>query len=60
MDAVAQYETKNVLATPVMNGKDVVAVVMAVNKIDGPHFTTKDEEVRVYQFLFKHNVYFRF
>lgn len=29
-----------------MNGKDVVAVLMAVNKLDGPSFTAKDEEVR--------------
>lgn len=29
-----------------MNGKDMVAVLMAVNKLDGPSFTAKDEEVR--------------
>uniref|UniRef100_A0A0E9QA82 Uncharacterized protein n=1 Tax=Anguilla anguilla TaxID=7936 RepID=A0A0E9QA82_ANGAN len=28
-----------------MNGKDLVAVIMAVNKIGGPHFTKQDEEV---------------
>lgn len=28
-----------------MNGKDVVAVVMAVNKLDGPGFTREDEDV---------------
>lgn len=28
-----------------MNGKDVVAVVMAVNKLDGPCFTSDDEDV---------------
>lgn len=28
-----------------MNGKDMVAVMMAVNKLDGPCFTAKDEEV---------------
>lgn len=28
-----------------MNGKDVVAVIMAVNKLDGPYFTSEDEDV---------------
>lgn len=28
-----------------MNGKDVVAVIMAVNKLDGPCFTSEDEDV---------------
>ncbi|XP_067851943.1 rod cGMP-specific 3',5'-cyclic phosphodiesterase subunit alpha [Heptranchias perlo] len=45
VDNLTEFETKCVLATPVMNGNDVVAVVMAVNKVDGPHFTTKDEEI---------------
>lgn len=40
-----EYETKNILATPILNGKDMVAVMMAVNKVDAPHFTKKDEEV---------------
>lgn len=30
-----------------MNGKDVVAVIMAVNKLDGPCFTSEDEDVSV-------------
>lgn len=37
--------TRNILATPVMNGKDVVAVIMALNKLDGPCFTSEDEDV---------------
>ncbi|XP_072519513.1 rod cGMP-specific 3',5'-cyclic phosphodiesterase subunit alpha [Salminus brasiliensis] len=45
VDTLTEYETKNVLATPVMNGKDVVAVLMAVNKIDGPSFNAQDEEI---------------
>ncbi|GCB69778.1 rod cGMP-specific 3',5'-cyclic phosphodiesterase subunit alpha [Scyliorhinus torazame] len=45
VDHLTEYETNSVLATPIMNGKDVVAVVMAVNKVEGPHFTTKDEEI---------------
>ncbi|KAK3535838.1 hypothetical protein QTP70_021154 [Hemibagrus guttatus] len=44
VDTLTEYETKNVLATPIMNGKDMVAVIMAVNKIGGPCFTTQDEE----------------
>lgn len=28
-----------------MNGEDVVAVIMALNKTTGPHFTTEDEDV---------------
>ncbi|KAF0040221.1 hypothetical protein F2P81_008456 [Scophthalmus maximus] len=44
VDELTEYKTKNALAVPIMNGKDVVAVMMAVNKLDGPHFTAKDEE----------------
>ncbi|XP_053362508.1 rod cGMP-specific 3',5'-cyclic phosphodiesterase subunit alpha [Clarias gariepinus] len=44
VDTLTEYETKNVLATPIMNGKDMVAVMMAVNKIGGPCFTAQDEE----------------
>ncbi|KAG1935154.1 rod cGMP-specific 3',5'-cyclic phosphodiesterase subunit alpha-like [Pimephales promelas] len=44
VDTLTEYQTKSVLATPIMNGKDMVAVMMAVNKIDGPHFTAQDEE----------------
>ncbi|XP_064417117.1 rod cGMP-specific 3',5'-cyclic phosphodiesterase subunit beta-like [Latimeria chalumnae] len=44
-DEVTQYSTKNILATPIMNGKDVVAVIMAVNKTDGPYFTQGDEDL---------------
>ncbi|XP_048459904.1 rod cGMP-specific 3',5'-cyclic phosphodiesterase subunit alpha-like [Rhincodon typus] len=52
VDTLTEYETKSVLATPIMNGKDVVAVVMAVNKVTGSQFTTKDEEVRICFALF--------
>uniref|UniRef100_A0A672PBT3 Phosphodiesterase n=1 Tax=Sinocyclocheilus grahami TaxID=75366 RepID=A0A672PBT3_SINGR len=44
VDTLTEYETKNLLATPIMNGKDMVAVMMAVNKIGAPHFTAQDEE----------------
>ncbi|XP_069482483.1 rod cGMP-specific 3',5'-cyclic phosphodiesterase subunit beta isoform X1 [Ambystoma mexicanum] len=44
-DDLTEYATKNILATPIMNGKDVVAVIMAVNKTDGPYFTNSDEDL---------------
>ncbi|XP_045067386.1 rod cGMP-specific 3',5'-cyclic phosphodiesterase subunit alpha-like isoform X2 [Coregonus clupeaformis] len=44
VDQIQEYQTKSVLATPIMNGKDMVAVMMAVNKIGAPHFTKQDEE----------------
>ncbi|EDL20123.1 phosphodiesterase 6B, cGMP, rod receptor, beta polypeptide, isoform CRA_d, partial [Mus musculus] len=44
-DELTDYVTKNILSTPIMNGKDVVAVIMAVNKLDGPCFTSEDEDV---------------
>uniref|UniRef100_A0A8C0LCZ1 Phosphodiesterase n=1 Tax=Canis lupus dingo TaxID=286419 RepID=A0A8C0LCZ1_CANLU len=45
VDTLTEYQTKNILASPIMNGKDVVAVIMAVNKVDEPHFTKRDEEI---------------
>lgn len=45
VDQIQEYQTKSVLATPIMSGKDMVAVMMAVNKIGAPHFTKQDEEV---------------
>ncbi|XP_036619807.1 rod cGMP-specific 3',5'-cyclic phosphodiesterase subunit beta [Trichosurus vulpecula] len=44
-DELTDYVTKNILATPIMNGKDVVAVIMAINKTDGPFFTSEDQDV---------------
>uniref|UniRef100_A0A8C6YCY4 Phosphodiesterase n=1 Tax=Naja naja TaxID=35670 RepID=A0A8C6YCY4_NAJNA len=40
VDELTESTTKNILATPIMNGKDVVAVIMAVNKIGGPFFNS--------------------
>ncbi|XP_023393058.1 rod cGMP-specific 3',5'-cyclic phosphodiesterase subunit alpha [Pteropus vampyrus] len=45
VDTLTEYQTKNILASPIMNGKDVVAIIMAVNKVGGPHFTKRDEEI---------------
>uniref|UniRef100_A0A8C7YY23 Phosphodiesterase n=1 Tax=Oryzias sinensis TaxID=183150 RepID=A0A8C7YY23_9TELE len=46
VDELTDYETRNVLAAPILNGKDMVAVIMALNKTTGPHFTAEDEDVR--------------
>lgn len=46
-DELTDYVTRNILAMPIMNGKDVIAVIMAVNKLDGPSFTSEDEDVSV-------------
>uniref|UniRef100_A0A8D0H340 Phosphodiesterase n=1 Tax=Sphenodon punctatus TaxID=8508 RepID=A0A8D0H340_SPHPU len=45
VDELTNYTTKNVLATPIMNGKEVVAVIMALNKTDGPFFTGSDKNL---------------
>ncbi|XP_063334737.1 rod cGMP-specific 3',5'-cyclic phosphodiesterase subunit beta [Pelmatolapia mariae] len=45
VDELTDYETRNILATPILNGKDMVAVVMAVNKTTGLHFTAEDEDL---------------
>ena len=45
VDELTEYETKNVLAAPILNGKDMVVVIMAINKTTGPHFTSEDEDV---------------
>ncbi|XP_033935934.1 rod cGMP-specific 3',5'-cyclic phosphodiesterase subunit alpha-like, partial [Pseudochaenichthys georgianus] len=67
VDELTEYKTKSVLATPIMNGKDMVAVIMAVNKLEEPCFTAKDEEtlnkylyfanllLRVYHLSYLHN-----
>uniref|UniRef100_A0A3B3X975 Phosphodiesterase n=1 Tax=Poecilia mexicana TaxID=48701 RepID=A0A3B3X975_9TELE len=45
VDELTEYETRNVLAAPILNGKDLVAVIMALNKTTGPHFTSQDEDL---------------
>uniref|UniRef100_A0A669DDG3 Phosphodiesterase n=1 Tax=Oreochromis niloticus TaxID=8128 RepID=A0A669DDG3_ORENI len=62
VDELTDYETRNILATPILNGKDMVAVVMAVNKTTGPHFTAEDEDVspnhkstRIYHLSYLHS-----
>uniref|UniRef100_A0A6Q2ZMP8 Phosphodiesterase n=1 Tax=Esox lucius TaxID=8010 RepID=A0A6Q2ZMP8_ESOLU len=45
VDDLTEYKTRNILASPIMNGNDVVAVIMALNKTTGPHFTADDEDL---------------
>uniref|UniRef100_A0A672JEC3 Phosphodiesterase n=1 Tax=Salarias fasciatus TaxID=181472 RepID=A0A672JEC3_SALFA len=45
VDDLTEYQTRSVLATPILNGKDMVAVIMALNKTTGPHFTPEDEDL---------------
>ncbi|XP_076980506.1 cone cGMP-specific 3',5'-cyclic phosphodiesterase subunit alpha' [Tamandua tetradactyla] len=45
MDKQTGYITRNLLATPIVTGKEVLAVVMAVNKVNAPEFSKQDEEV---------------
>ncbi|XP_016361754.1 rod cGMP-specific 3',5'-cyclic phosphodiesterase subunit beta-like [Sinocyclocheilus anshuiensis] len=45
VDELTEYTTRNILAAPIMNGKDIVAIIMAVNKTTGPHFTDEDEDL---------------
>ena len=45
VDELTEYTTRNILATPILNGKDLVAVIMALNKTSGPFFNADDEDV---------------
>lgn len=45
MDRQTGYVTRNLLAAPIVTGKEVLAVVMAVNKVDASEFSKRDEEV---------------
>ncbi|KAM3874349.1 rod cGMP-specific 3',5'-cyclic phosphodiesterase subunit beta-like [Diretmus argenteus] len=45
VDELTEFKTKNIMATPILNGKDMVGVIMALNKISGPFFTPEDEDL---------------
>ncbi|KAM9821211.1 rod cGMP-specific 3',5'-cyclic phosphodiesterase subunit beta [Neosynchiropus ocellatus] len=45
VDDLTEFKTRNVLAAPILNGKDLVAVIMALNKTTAPHFTAEDEDL---------------
>uniref|UniRef100_A0A8C5PCG3 Phosphodiesterase n=1 Tax=Leptobrachium leishanense TaxID=445787 RepID=A0A8C5PCG3_9ANUR len=47
VDKQTGYSTNNLLATPIVQGKEVLAVIMAVNKQNEPAFSKQDEEVFV-------------
>ncbi|CDQ73043.1 unnamed protein product [Oncorhynchus mykiss] len=67
VDQIQEYQNKSVLAAPIMSGKDMVAAMIAVNKIGAPHFTKQDEEtllkylnyvnliLRVFHLSYRHN-----
>uniref|UniRef100_A0A6I8SB48 Phosphodiesterase n=1 Tax=Xenopus tropicalis TaxID=8364 RepID=A0A6I8SB48_XENTR len=44
-DKQTGYTTKNLLAAPILQGKEVLAVMMAVNKQNAAEFSKEDEEV---------------
>ncbi|TNM91884.1 hypothetical protein fugu_018896 [Takifugu bimaculatus] len=45
VDELTDFTTRNVLAAPIFNGKDLVGVIMALNKTTAPHFTAGDEDL---------------
>uniref|UniRef100_A0A8C2UAW2 Phosphodiesterase n=1 Tax=Coturnix japonica TaxID=93934 RepID=A0A8C2UAW2_COTJA len=45
LDKKTGYTTVNMLATPIVQGKEVLAVVMALNKLNASEFSKEDEEV---------------
>ncbi|KAK2530497.1 Pde6c [Columba guinea] len=45
LDKKTGYTTINMLATPITQGKEVLAVVMALNKLNATEFSKEDEEV---------------
>jgi len=45
LDKKTGYTTINMLAIPIMQGKEVLAVVMALNKLNATEFSKEDEEV---------------
>lgn len=49
MDKQTGYVTKNLLASPIVMGKEVLAVVMVINKTNAPEFSKQDEEVMLTQ-----------
>lgn len=52
VDKQTGYTTINMLATPVVQGKEVLAVFMALNKKTAPEFSKEDEDVSTKVFVF--------
>lgn len=49
VDNQTGYTTKNMLAAPIVSGKDVLGVVMAINKVGATEFSKADENVSVHR-----------
>lgn len=47
VDKQTGYKTKNMLTFPLVAEKEVLGVVMALNKIGADSFTSEDEKVRL-------------
>ncbi|KAF5899514.1 cone cGMP-specific 3',5'-cyclic phosphodiesterase subunit alpha', partial [Clarias magur] len=45
VDNQTGYTTKNILAAPIVSGKDVLGVVMAINKVGATEFSKADENL---------------
>uniref|UniRef100_A0AAR2JFZ1 Phosphodiesterase n=1 Tax=Pygocentrus nattereri TaxID=42514 RepID=A0AAR2JFZ1_PYGNA len=45
VDKQTGYTTKNLLAAPILSGKDPLGVVMALNKVGGTEFSKVDEDL---------------
>ncbi|XP_027019056.1 cone cGMP-specific 3',5'-cyclic phosphodiesterase subunit alpha' [Tachysurus fulvidraco] len=43
VDNQTGYTTKNMIAAPIMSGKDLLGVIMALNKVGGTEFSKADE-----------------
>lgn len=44
-DAASQFETRNLLAVPMLDRDELIGVIEVVNKVGGPHFTDADLHV---------------
>ncbi|KAI7796876.1 cone cGMP-specific 3',5'-cyclic phosphodiesterase subunit alpha' [Triplophysa rosa] len=45
VDKQTGYTTKSMLGAPLMNGKDLLGIVMVINKVGGTEFSKADEEL---------------
>lgn len=52
VDKQTKYTTKCMITAPVMNGKEPIGVVMALNKQGANEFSKSDQEVSEQKFIF--------
>ncbi|KAB5555323.1 hypothetical protein PHYPO_G00032460 [Pangasianodon hypophthalmus] len=45
VDNQTGYTTKNMLAAPILSGKDLLGIIMAINKVGGTEFSKVDENL---------------